>query len=114
MVDGETDDHNMVPIAVYAAEGRIYVTVARGRDAIDSGSRVDVEITNFVNLGGWALRELCFDFRLHCRLSYRLSTFGVSKKDSDNCCSSSLSTVFWAYRSEMLFVSISNTASNWW
>ena len=39
MVDGETDDHNMVPIAVYAAEGRIYVTVARGRDAIDSGSR---------------------------------------------------------------------------
>ena len=42
---------------------------------INTGSRVDDEITNYVNIGGSALRELCVGFRLHYRLSYRLSTF---------------------------------------
>ena len=53
---------------------------------INTGSRVDDEITNYVNIGGSALRELCVGFRLHYRLSYRLLTFWCIDTiiDSDN------------------------------
>ena len=77
---------------------------------INTGSRVDDEITNYVNIGGSALRELCVGFRLHYRLSYRLSTFWCFDTITIIIVILSLSTLFWAYRIEMLCVSISNTS----
>ena len=77
MLNGATQDH-MVPIAVYAAERQDIRSSWSRRaawNAIDSGSRVDDEITIYVNMGGWALRELRVGFRLHYRLSCRLSIF---------------------------------------
>ena len=77
MVNGVTHDH-MVLIAVYAAERQDLRSSWSRRgawDAIISASRVDDDMTKYVNMGAWALRELCVGFRLHHRLSYRLSTF---------------------------------------
>ena len=69
---------HLVRIAVYAVE-RQDLRSSRSRreawDATNSGSRVDDEITKYVNMGRWALLELCVGFRLHYRLSHRSSIF---------------------------------------
>ena len=109
MVNGVTHDH-MVPIAVYAAEWqdlRSSWSRRKAWDAINSGSRVEDEITKRMNIGRWALSELWVGFLLHLIVSFtdffmfRLLSLSLSL---------SLSTVSWAYRIEMLFVSISNTS----